>query len=109
MGRGALLRPERRMDPGGASLLYVDRRRPVPKPTLDFGWFPRGATIALARAVSSVGRAPARQAGGHWFEPSTAHSRKPRKAGLFFSPIAGTRRSGRRGGKALESLLPPVH
>ena len=25
-------------------------------------------------AVSSVGRAPARQAGGHWFEPSTAHS-----------------------------------
>ncbi len=26
------------------------------------------------RAVSSVGRAPARQAGGHWFEPSTAHS-----------------------------------
>ena len=24
-------------------------------------------------AVSSVGRAPARQAGGHWFEPSTAH------------------------------------
>ena len=27
-------------------------------------------------AVSSVGRAPARQAGGHWFEPSTAHSRK---------------------------------
>src|SRR5204863_76859 len=27
-------------------------------------------------AVSSVGRAPARQAGGHWFEPSTAHSLK---------------------------------
>src|SRR5215207_7508551 len=26
-------------------------------------------------AVSSVGRAPARQAGGHWFEPSTAHHR----------------------------------
>src|SRR3712207_5401693 len=25
-------------------------------------------------AVSSVGRAPARQAGGRWFEPSTAHS-----------------------------------
>jgi hypothetical protein len=25
-------------------------------------------------AVSSVGRAPARQAGGHWFEPSTAHA-----------------------------------
>ena len=27
----------------------------------------------LPGAVSSVGRAPARQAGGHWFEPSTAH------------------------------------
>ena len=27
-------------------------------------------------AVSSVGRAPARQAGGHWFEPSTAHRKK---------------------------------
>ena len=25
------------------------------------------------RALSSVGRAPARQAGGHWFEPSSAH------------------------------------
>ena len=32
------------------------------------------ATILATRAVSSVGRAPARQAGGHWFEPSTAHS-----------------------------------
>src|SRR5437763_6639007 len=31
------------------------------------------ATIGILRAVSSVGRAPARQAGGHWFEPSTAH------------------------------------
>ena len=28
----------------------------------------------VPRAVSSVGRAPARQAGGHWFEPSTAHT-----------------------------------
>src|SRR5581483_3051701 len=37
-------------------------------------------------AVSSVGRAPARQAGGHWFEPSTAHScttESPANAGLF--------------------------
>ncbi len=34
---------------------------------------PLGYTRTLARAVSSVGRAPARQAGGHWFEPSTAH------------------------------------
>src|SRR5438105_2664987 len=29
--------------------------------------------LAKPGAVSSVGRAPARQAGGHWFEPSTAH------------------------------------
>ena len=35
-------------------------------------WYhrPRGA-------ISSVGRAPARQAGGHWFEPSIAHPAKP--------------------------------
>ena len=26
------------------------------------------------RAISSVGRAPALQAGGHWFEPGIAHS-----------------------------------
>src|SRR5262245_4126854 len=36
------------------------------------------------RAVSSVGRAPARQAGGHWFEPSTAHHLKaPQRHGAF--------------------------
>jgi hypothetical protein len=29
------------------------------------------------RAVSSVGRAPALQAGGRWFEPGTAHSLDP--------------------------------
>ena len=29
----------------------------------------------VSRAISSAGRAPARQAGGHWFEPSIAHSR----------------------------------
>jgi hypothetical protein len=33
----------------------------------------RAVTLPSAGAVSSVGRAPARQAGGHWFEPSTAH------------------------------------
>ena len=27
-------------------------------------------------------RIPARQAGGHWFEPSTAHSQRPWKQGL---------------------------
>src|SRR5206468_559444 len=26
------------------------------------------------RAISSAGRAPPRQGGGHWFEPSIAHS-----------------------------------
>ena len=41
-------------------------RSPAPEPTL----YP---SPAVSRAVSSVGRAPARQAGGHWFEPSTAH------------------------------------
>jgi hypothetical protein len=30
--------------------------------------------IPPPRAFSSVGRAPARQAGGHWFEPSNAHA-----------------------------------
>jgi hypothetical protein len=35
------------------------------------------------RAVSSVGRAPARQAGGHWFEPSTAHLERRWKQRLF--------------------------
>src|SRR5437879_7343556 len=52
---------------------------------------PRGAggTIPRAGAVSSVGRAPARQAGGHWFEPSTAHTRKgPVKQGLLYFEIA---------------------
>ena len=38
------------------------------------------------RALSSVGRAPARQAGGHWFEPSSAHSRNPLETAGFFLP-----------------------
>jgi murein DD-endopeptidase MepM/ murein hydrolase activator NlpD len=46
--------------------------------------FSSGARLhwPVPRAVSSVGRAPARQAGGHWFEPSTAHSGKALLAGL---------------------------
>ena len=36
-------------------------------------WSSRFGLTMRQRAVSSVGRAPARQAGGHWFEPSTAH------------------------------------
>src|ERR687884_1013281 len=34
------------------------------------------------RAISSAGRAPPRQGGGHWFEPSIAHLRKPRRGGV---------------------------
>ena len=38
------------------------------------GGYRRASRIPCGkRAVSSVGRAPALQAGGHWFEPSTAH------------------------------------
>ena len=35
-----------------------------------------------SRAISSAGRAPARQAGGHWFEPSIAHSEAPVTTGV---------------------------
>ena len=38
------------------------------------GWVGPGSARIRPRALSSVGRAPARQAGGHWFEPSSAHS-----------------------------------
>ena len=48
------------------------------------------------RALSSVGRAPARQAGGHWFEPSSAHSGKPWKRGLFVCSCSDTAWSDRR-------------
>src|SRR4051794_11400948 len=45
------------------------------------------ARLAPPRAISSAGRAPPRQGGGHWFEPSIAHLRKARYGGLFsFSP-----------------------
>src|SRR5947208_13286735 len=44
----------------------------------------RPGTIDQTGAVSSVGRAPARQAGGHWFEPSTAHLRNPLQIAGFF-------------------------
>src|SRR4051795_4969039 len=66
----------------------------------------RAATITNPRAVSSVGRAPARQAGGHWFEPSTAHHRKARSGGLFLltsvaAPGCCQRRHGHRYPKCL--------
>ncbi len=38
--------------------------------------------FANSRAISSAGRAPARQAGGHWFEPSIAHLETPANAGV---------------------------
>ena len=46
------------------------------------------ARIPAAGAVSSVGRAPARQAGGHWFEPSTAHPQSlgAKRLRAFFLP-----------------------
>jgi hypothetical protein len=41
-----------------------------------------GLTMRI-RGVSSAGRAPALQAGGHRFDPGTLHTRKPRKRGAF--------------------------
>src|SRR6185437_4052916 len=35
-------------------------------------------TLQASRAISSAGRAPPRQGGGHWFEPSIAHRIRPR-------------------------------
>jgi hypothetical protein len=46
----------------------------------------------FSRAVSSVGRAPARQAGGHWFEPSTAHTERPATRAFLFSVLASLNR-----------------
>ena len=51
--------------PGG-SMCAVGRQRAV-------GSIAFSLQNPVIGAVSSVGRAPARQAGGHWFEPSTAH------------------------------------
>src|SRR5213593_1383575 len=39
--------------------------------------------LTPSRAISSAGRAPPRQGGGHWFEPSIAHLERPRKSGPF--------------------------
>jgi hypothetical protein len=41
-----------------------------------------GSTMRI-RGVSSAGRAPALQAGGHRFDPGTLHTRKARKRGPF--------------------------
>ena len=47
--------------------------------------YPRRSLATLRadpRAISSAGRAPPRQGGGHWFEPSIAHYDSPADAGL---------------------------
>ena len=50
------------------------------------GHGPRSRYTRRLGALSSVGRAPARQAGGHWFEPSSAHRKPRRKRGFFVEP-----------------------
>jgi hypothetical protein len=56
-----------------------------------------------ARAVSSAGRAPALQAGGHWFKPSTAHSLGVARTSLRRARSAGR---ARKAGQPL-AVLPP--
>ena len=66
---------------------------PVPRPICFSCRFRRPARLKTPRAVSSVGRAPARQAGGHWFEPSTAHLQEaPLRRGLSGSVAAQGRK-----------------
>jgi hypothetical protein len=48
------------------------------------------------RALSSVGRAPARQAGGHWFEPSSAHAVQALFGGPFQCPAQFSQSSMRQ-------------
>ena len=43
------------------------------------------------RAISSAGRAPSRQGGGRWFEPSIAHYKSPAIAGFFDALLAQMR------------------
>src|SRR5690349_19471852 len=79
-GQGPARRPQLSSSRAGCLSPYPDRRRPAAKPTVDFARFPEALRWAPTGAVSSVGRAPARQAGGHWFEPSTAHFKPGRFA-----------------------------
>ena len=75
----------------------------IPRPVrrgATFGCRARAASLrAPRRAISSAGRAPPRQGGGHWFEPSIAHQ-KVRICGPFvfvvrdqflLPPIGGSR------------------
>ena len=99
-----------------ADLDAVRRKSKLPRSAREAGFrdrLPRGchgpfyalraeadsASLSHLRAVSSVGRAPARQAGGHWFEPSTAHRKGPEKWGL-----SGTRILERRWIRLLRQL-----
>ena len=70
------LRVEELRDGGSGASRRAVRVAPPPLVPGDL-LAPSRYTSAPTGAVSSVGRAPARQAGGHWFEPSTAHSRSP--------------------------------
>ena len=59
------------------------------------------------RAISSAGRAPARQAGGHWFEPSIAHRKSLRVAGFSrcYCPQHGRRISARPWRRKIAAVL----
>ena len=57
--------------PARAEELSLPRLGPSPKNARRWWW---------KRDVSSVGRAPCSHRGGHWFEPSTSHHRKPSAA-----------------------------
>ena len=64
-----------------------------------------GSLIPFAadpRAISSAGRAPPRQGGGHWFEPSIAHRIRPRVCGVFC--VNGL--TGQVGSEAVSHKLP---
>jgi hypothetical protein len=66
---------------------------------------PAGAdTIRCRGAVSSAGRAPALQAGGHWFEPSTAHGGIAWSYRAFLLSKVARRNAGRRPGSLLEAI-----
>ena len=58
---------------------------------------------AASRAISSAGRAPPRQGGGHWFEPSIAHLRKPRCGAVFgvLEPLRGSNQVANAGEPSL--------
>ena len=52
---------------------------------------PLASLPRVPRAISSAGRAPPRQGGGHWFEPSIAHSAAPAASGERDAVSGGSR------------------